>query len=168
MELYLLRHGIAVDRGDLDYQNDADRPLTAKGRRELHRTAAALRKMKLRFDMVLSSPILRARQTAEIITAELKLNKRLAFSDSLKHGADVKALVAELNRLKPAPESILLVGHEPDLGELIALFVTGKSDSGFSLKKGGLARLEIGNKLSAGRCAILNWVLTPKLLARMA
>jgi len=168
MELFLLRHGIAVERGDLDYQNDADRPLTAKGRRELRQTAAALRKMKLGFDLILSSPILRARQTAEIIAAELKLVKRLEFSDDLKHGGDVKRMVAELNRRKPAPEKVLLVGHEPDMGELIALFVTGKTDAGFALKKGGLAKLEIVRKLSAGRCAILNWLLTPKLMERMA
>lgn len=168
LELYLLRHGIAVERGDLDYKNDADRPLTAKGIRELRRTAAALRKMKLRFDVVLSSPILRAKQTAEVVAAELKLKKRLAFSDNLKHGADVKTLVNELNRLEPAPENILLVGHEPDMGELISFFVTGEPDAGFALKKGGVAKLEITNRLRAGRCATLVWLLTPKLMATMA
>ena len=168
MELYLLRHGIAAERGDLDYKNDADRPLIAKGRDELRRTAAAMRKMKLRFDVILSSPILRARQTAEIVAAELKLKKRLEFSDNLKHGSDAKTLVAEINRLKPASESILLVGHEPDMGELISFLATGKTDAGFTLKKGGLAKLEIANKLSAGRCATLLWLLTPKLMARMA
>jgi phosphohistidine phosphatase len=167
-ELYLLRHGIAAERGDLDYKNDADRPLVAKGRRELRRTAAALRKSKLRFDLVLSSPILRARQTAEIVAAELKLKKRLEFSDALKHGGNAKTLVAELNRRAPAPETVLLVGHEPDMGELISILVTGKTDAGFALKKGGLAKLDIAGKLSAGRCAALVWLLTPKLMARMA
>jgi phosphohistidine phosphatase len=168
MDLFLLRHGIAVERGDLDYQNDADRPLTAKGRRELHQTSAALRKMKLGFDLILSSPILRARQTAEIVASELKLVKRLQFSDDLVHGGEVKRIVADLNRRKPSPEKVMLVGHEPDMGELISLLVTGKTDAGFALKKGGLAKLEIVRKLSASRCATLNWLLTPKLLERMA
>jgi phosphohistidine phosphatase len=168
MELFLLRHGIAVERGDLDYKNDAERPLTAKGRRELRRVAAAMRKMKLSFDLMLSSPLVRAKQTAEIVAMELKLQKLLKFSDTLKHGNNAKTLIGGLNHLKPAPEKILLVGHEPDLGELISLLVSGKPDANFALKKGGLAKLEIVKKLSAGRCATLVWLLTPKLMERMA
>jgi phosphohistidine phosphatase len=168
MELFLLRHGIAVERGDLDYQNDAERPLTAEGRRELRQVGVAMRKMKLGIEVILSSPLVRARQTAEIVAAELKLKKKLAFSDALKHGSSVKTLVTEVNGLKPAAETILLVGHEPDMGDIISLLVTGRSAAGLSLKKAGLAKLQITTKLSPGRCASLVWLLTPKLMARMA
>jgi phosphohistidine phosphatase len=168
MELFILRHGIAVERGDLDYLNDATRPLTAEGRRQLRQTCAALRKMKLRFDLILSSPLVRARQTAEIVAAELKLKKRLEFSDALKPEGDATALVGELKNHKPQAKTVLLVGHEPDLSALVSLFVTGKTDAGFALKKGGLAKLEIAGPLAAGQCATLAWLLTPKLMKRMA
>jgi phosphohistidine phosphatase len=127
-----------------------------------------MRKMKLGVQIVLSSPLVRARQTAEIVAAELRLKKCLMFSDALKHGSSAKTLVTELNRLKPAPETLLLVGHEPDLGDLISLLVTGKPAAGLGLKKAGLAKLEIAKKISAGRCATLLWLLTPKLMQRMA
>lgn len=160
MNLFLLRHGIAAERGDFDYQNDAGRPLTTKGRRQLRKVAAALRGMKLRFDVIWSSPLVRARQTADIVAAELKLKQRLAFTDALKPGGDAKTLVQKIAALKPAPENLLLVGHEPDLSELISLFVTGNTAADFALKKGGLAKLE-ADQLRAGKCATLVWLLTP-------
>ena len=163
MELFLLRHGRAVERGTPGFANDADRPLTPQGRRQLRKIAAAMRQMELSFDAILSSPFLRARQTAEIVAAELKLKKRLAFSDELQPGGNAKKLTQRLAALKPQPETILLVGHEPDLSNLISWLVTGETGAGFALKKGGLAKLEI-KKLRAGKCATLAWLLTPRLL----
>jgi phosphohistidine phosphatase len=166
MNLFLLRHGIAVERGDLDFANDDARPLTPKGKRQLRQAAAALRALELRFDAILSSPLVRARQTAEIVAAELKLQKRLAFADELKPGGSAKKLVQKIAALKPPPENILLVGHEPDFSELISLLVTGATGAGFALKKGGLAKLEI-EKLRAGKCATLAWLLTPAQMKLM-
>ncbi len=161
MELFLLRHGLAVERGTPGFEDDAVRPLTPKGEKQLRKTGAALRKMKLDFDLILSSPLIRAKQTAEIIAKELKLKKRLKYSDALKPGGDARKLVAELNHLKPALEKILLVGHEPDLSGLISLFVTGSLDLQLDFKKGGLCKLEL-ETLRAGKCATLVWLLTPK------
>jgi phosphohistidine phosphatase len=166
MELFLLRHGPAVERGTPGFENDFARPLTAKGKRQLRQSCAALRMMKLKWDLILASPLVRARQTAEIVAAELKVKKRLCFSHHLQPGGNPKQLVAELNRLKPAPKTILLVGHEPDLSELISLLVTGKTGAGFALKKGGLAKLE-AETLSADKCATLAWLLTPKQMKWM-
>jgi phosphohistidine phosphatase len=166
MELYLLRHGRAVERGESGFEDDSARPLTPEGRRQLRQSCAALRKLKLRFDLILSSPLVRARQTAEIVAAEWRCRKQLGFSEKLRPGGDRKKLVAELNALKSAPEKILLVGHEPDLSGLISLLVTGRNGGGFALKKGGLARLDI-ETLRAGRCATLAWLLTPKLMQAM-
>jgi phosphohistidine phosphatase len=160
MNLYFLRHGIAVEGDEFDYANDAARRLTPKGRKQLHTIAAAMRAMDLRFDKILSSPLVRAQQTAEIIAAELKLELRMEFTDELKPGASAKKLIHQINELKPGPENILLVGHEPDFSELISLLVTGHAGGGFALKKSGLAKLEI-EKLRAGKCAILAWLLTP-------
>jgi len=166
MNLYLLRHGLAAEGVEFDYAHDAGRQLTPKGEKQLRTAAAALGALGLSFDVILSSPLVRARQTAEIIAAELKLKKRLALADELKPGGAIKKLVQKISRLKPGPENILLVGHEPDFSELISLFVTGQAGGGFALKKGGLAKLEI-EKLRAGKCAALAWLLTPAQMKLM-
>ena len=167
MNLYVLRHGIAVERGAPGFKTDADRPLTPKGRRQLGQTTAAMQSMGLHFSLILSSPFLRARQTAEIVARSLKLKKRLAFSDALTPDVDAKALIRQLHELKPAPENILLVGHEPYLSRLVALLISGGEMANVELKKGSLCKLETG-PLRFGRCAILAWLLTPKQMKWMS
>lgn len=166
MNLFLLRHGIAVERGDSAFPEDALRPLTPKGRRQLRKVAAAIRSMELRFDVVWSSPLVRAWQTAEIVAKELKLKRSPVAADELKPGGDVKRLIQKMAALRSPPENVLLVGHEPDLGELISLLVSGHAAAGFALKKGGLAKLEVA-KLRAGQCATLSWLLTPGQMKRL-
>lgn len=166
MNLFLLRHGIAVERDEFDFGNDAARPLTPKGRKQLRHVAAALQAMELRFDAIVSSPLVRARQTAEIVAAELKLKKRLAFADELKPGGCPEKLLRKIFHRQPVVENLLLVGHEPDFSELISRLVTGGSGAGFALKKGGLAKLELEN-LRAGKCATLAWLLTAAQLKLM-
>ena len=161
MNLFLLRHGIAVERGDLDFEHDAERPLTPKGRRQLRQVAAAMRKMELRFDVILSSPFVRAKQTAEMVAELLKLEKRLKFSDALTPDGSAKILLRQLAELKPAPENVLLVGHEPYLSGLISLLTTGHENLAMDFKKGGLCKLE-AEELRFGQCATLAWLLTPK------
>ena len=166
MNLYVLRHGIAVERGAPGFKTDADRPLTPKGRRQLRQMTAAMQSMGLHFSLILSSPFLRAWQTAEIVARSLKLKKCLAFSDALAPDADAKALIRQLHELKPAPENILLVGHEPYLSRLVALLISGGEMANVELKKGSLCKLETGS-LRFGRCAILAWLLTPKQMKWM-
>ena len=167
MELYLLRHGIAVEHGTPGFETDAARTLTPKGRRQLRQTAAAMKKIDLPFDLILSSPLLRAKQTAEIIAEKLKRTKRLKFSDELKPDGSVKNLFRQLNELKSAPESILLVGHEPDMSRMISLLISGGDNATIDFRKGGLCKLE-ADILRAGRCATLAWLLTPKQMKLMA
>jgi len=109
---------------------------------------------------------LRARQTAAIVAADLKLKNRLAFAGELQPGGAAEKLIRRLQALESEPGKILLVGHEPDLGELLAWLVTGETGAGFALQKGGLAKLEI-KKLRAGKCAVLAWLLTPAQLKLM-
>ncbi len=167
MNLYLLRHGIAVDRGTPGYERDSDRPLTPKGERQLKRIAKAMKKMELTFDRILTSPYLRARQTAEIVADALKLRKWLAFSQDLTPGGNPKALVEHLDQIHPKPDDLLLVGHEPYLSCLLATLVAGNSGLSIDFKKGGLCKMEIGG-LRYARCAPLVWLLTPKQLQAMA
>jgi phosphohistidine phosphatase len=166
MNIYILRHGIAVVRDDLDYKRDAERPLTPKGKRQLRQVAAAMKKMGLRFDLILSSPYLRAKQTAEIVARSLELQKKLAFSAELTPGGNPQALIQQLNTAHPKSNAVLLVGHEPYLSRLIGLLTAGETNPAIDLKKGGLGKLEI-EKLSHARCATLAWLLTPKHMKLM-
>ena len=167
MNLYVLRHGIAVEPGTPGYEKDADRPLTPKASANCGRSPTAMEALELSFDLILSSPYLRALQTAEIVAKALKGRKKVELSDSLTPGGSTKKLVELLNRLQPSPESVLLVGHEPYLSGLISLLVSG--DAGFAvvMKKGGLCKLST-ESLKPGRCAALEWLLTPKQMALMS
>ena len=120
-----------------------------------------MKELGLDFDLILSSPLVRARQTAEIVAAGLKLKKRLELSNALAPRGQATLLFRQLEREKPAPKSILLVGHEPDLSQLVSLLVTGGPHLEMDFRKGGLCKLET-EKLRTGRCARLLWLLTPK------
>ena len=166
MELYLLRHGLAVERGARGFPDDAARPLTPKGRRQLRKISAAMKQLAPKVDLILSSPFARAQQTAEIVAAEMKLKKRLKLSNALAPGGAAALLLRQLERAKPAPKKILLVGHEPDLSRLISLLVAGNLQLQLDLKKGALCKLD-AEKLRPGKCATLAWLLTPKQMKRM-
>lgn len=167
MELYLLRHGIAVEPGTRGFEEDSTRPLTPKGRRQLRKSAGAMKELAGEFDLILSSPLVRAKQTAEIVAKELKLKKCLRFTNALAPGGAVTILLRQLGREKPAPQKVLLVGHEPDMSRLISLLVTGGPQLQVDFKKGGLCKLE-AEKLRAGQCAKLIWLLTPKQMKMMS
>ena len=166
MDLYILRHGIAVEPGTPGYENDADRPLTPEGQRKLEQIADAMGALDLSFDRIISSPYVRARETAEIVAEALGARKKLELSDALTPGGSFRRLVELLNCLEPSPESVLLVGHEPYLSGLISLLVSGKETFGVVMKKGGLCKLTT-ESLKHGRCAALQWLLTPKQMALM-
>ncbi len=167
MNLYILRHGLAADRGASPSSKDADRPLTPKGKRKLWQIATAMENLGLSFDLILSSPYLRARQTAEIVAEAFESPKKLKLCDALAPDGSVKSLVGFLDRLRPSPKGVVLVGHEPYLSGLISLLVSGESDLRVTLKKGGLCKLSV-ESLQAGRCASLEWLLTPKQMSLIA
>jgi phosphohistidine phosphatase len=165
MNLYILRHGLAVERGTPGYKKDSDRPLTAKGKRRMWQIAEAMQAMELNFDVILSSPFLRARQTAEIVAETFELRKKLAFTEALTPDGNPKLLVEQLNKLKV--KDVLLVGHEPYLSQLIGLLVSGNTNIAIDFKKGALCKLE-AETLRCGRCATLAWLLTPRQMMLMA
>jgi phosphohistidine phosphatase len=167
MNLFLLRHGLAVEPGTPGYTTDAARPLTPVGERKLWRIAEAMSAMKLSFDLICSSPYLRARQTAEIVAEAFHARRKLTFLDQLVPGGSAKGLIAELNRFSPTPDEILLVGHEPSMSGLISLLVFGDPDCSVQMKKAGLAKLSC-ESLKAGKCATLEWLLTPKQMSLMS
>jgi len=166
VDLYLLRHAEAVPRGTPGYRKDNNRPLTKDGVSTMRRAAKGMRRLKLEFDLILSSPYPRARTTAEIAADALGAGKKLKLSDHLASDGDPRKLVAELNRDCSSPGSILLVGHEPYLSELICVLIGCRSGTALTLKKGGLCKVCV-DSLRFGRCARLDWLLTPRQLVRI-
>lgn len=163
MDLYILRHGIAADKDDPRYPNDEDRPLTEEGHRKTLQVARRLKHLGLTFDFILSSPLARARQTAEITASVLGCKSKLKFSSLLSPEGSQAALIRQLKSHKPTPKRPLLVGHEPYLSELIATLLAGKARLPLELKKGGLCKLHT-EALSYGRCATLQFLAPPKLI----
>ena len=165
MNLFLLRHGMAVEQTIPEFKLDSDRPLTPEGRKKTGRIAAILSGLQISFDLILTSPYVRARQTAEIVVEVLGAQKALEIGKNLAPGNTLKQLIAELNHRSTPLNEVLLVGHEPELSCLISILVTGKTGLALELKKSGLCKLEIGT-LRYGRCATLQWLLAPKLCAQ--
>jgi phosphohistidine phosphatase len=168
MNLYFLRHGVAVDRDLQSFPDDSLRPLTLKGEDRVRIVCDAIHALEISFDAILASPYLRTRQTAEIVVTDLKLRRALEIREELAPDGDPKALMRHINRLPATPEHVLLIGHEPYLSELLSQLISGHPDGAIDLKKNGLARVEVSGRLKYGRCAVLNWLLTPRQLALLA
>ena len=164
MNLYLLRHAKAEERG-AGFPDDSKRPLTKAGEKEMFRVAKGMRALELSFDLILSSPFARAKRTAEIVAEVFKSNK-LRMSQHLACAADARDLVRELNDDYAPLKNLLLVGHEPDLSKLVSRLSAGDERLSLHFKKAGLCKLTVG-ELRFGRCARLEWLLTPGQLDQM-
>ncbi len=124
------------------------------------KVADALYKMGLRVDLILSSTFMRARQTAEIARNHLHLKKdRLVLIEALAPLGDPVQLIEEI-QAKYMVDRLLLVGHEPDLSNLISLLLSGDTSLSISMKKGGICCLSVDG-LVAGKCAGLEWLINP-------
>ncbi len=163
MELFLMRHGIAIERGEPGYEDDALRPLTPKGRKRLRDASRGMRQLGWTFDLVLTSPLARARETAEIVCEELECGRALEETPLLAPDGNPCELVEELAHRYEDRSSTLLVGHEPYLSRLASILVCGHPDGAIVLKKGGVCRLEV-SALSYARCASLLALLTSRHL----
>lgn len=163
MRLSLLRHGIAVEPGSPGYEDDSQRPLTAKGEQRMGRAAKGMLALGLSYDLILTSPYRRARQTAEIVAQALKGSDRCQMSAALAPDGDLRLLIKELRSADHRQHDIMLVGHEPYLSRLISTLLTGNQDLPVLMKKGGLCTLDV-EALHSSRCARLLYLLTPHQL----
>jgi phosphohistidine phosphatase len=167
MNLYLLRHGLAIDRdpsGDFD---DSLRPLTLKGERRVRSIGEGMLRLKLSFDLILSSPYLRAKQTADIVSDVFNAQAYHHSMTALTPDGNPRQLVTALGGRYQAQENILLVGHEPYLSGLISLLVSGSADLHVVMKKGGLCKLS-ARTIRYTRCATLEWLMTSRHLRLLA
>jgi phosphohistidine phosphatase len=167
MKVFLLRHAIAVPRGAGRARTDRRRPLTPKGRRRLRQVIQAMARLGLQFDLIVSSPFVRARQTAELVVSELPSSAPLELSDTLAVGRHPRQVLDLLAKRRPAPASVLLVGHEPLLSQVASVLLCGDLGLRLQLKKAGLCKLRVSS-LAGGQRATLEWLLTPKQLRQLA
>ena len=166
MNLYVLRHAIAVERGTPGFKDDSKRPLTGKGKKKMKQIAEGMLALELSFDVILSSPFVRARHTAEIVADVFRTRKKLEFTPHLEVGGDPKKLIGLIDQKHGSGSSILIVGHEPYLSSFISMLIAGTDSLSITMKKGGLCKLR-ATELRYGRCAVLEWLLTPGQLTRI-
>jgi phosphohistidine phosphatase len=158
-ELYLIRHGVAEERGDA-WPDDSKRPLTEDGTSRMRKAARGLSRLGVAFDIVLTSPLVRARQTAEIVAGGLAPRPSLVNIESLAPDGGYAALMADLEKHARKPR-IALVGHEPDIGELAARLIGSRRAIEF--KKGAICRIDLDEIPPSGP-GQLRWFVTPKIL----
>ena len=162
MHLLLIRHASAVARGTPGIQ-EADRPLTAEGARRFRKASKGLARILARPDVLLSSPLPRARQTAEIVAQAFGA---LAPIDAPELVDGRFESVMRLVSTQRGAELVALVGHEPWLSASLARLVGADDAGGFALRKGGAALLELGGTARAG--ATLIWLMPPRVLRQLA
>ena len=158
IELYLIRHGVAEERGEA-WPDDTKRPLTQEGMAKLRKAARALDRLDVALDVIVSSPLVRTRQTAEIIAGGLDPHPHVVTVDSLAPGGSIASVMADLEK-QARRSRVAVVGHEPGLGELAGRLIGSRHPMPF--KKGAIARIDVEG-LPSGP-GDLRWFLTPRLL----
>lgn len=164
MEIYILRHAVAVPGEDSEYSEE-ERPLTEEGIRKMSREARGIAKIVPSFEMILTSPLSRARGTAEILAQALGIQKNLEICKELVPGAPLENLFSTLANYKHK-KRILIVGHEPQLS-LMASSLLGCREPSVTFKKGSLCRIDVSEVPAKGK-GKLKWHMTPKQLRALA
>ena len=166
MELYILRHGEAGKRIPSG-SKDSERPLTVAGQEEVAEIARALAKLKVELDFVATSPLKRARQTAETVARVLKVKKgSMEEWNELKPEGKRAELYRKLSQFKPE-SAVMIVGHEPYLSTIVSETVFDGGAGRIVLKKAGLAKITVTAFQPRARGG-LRWLLTPKHLKKVA
>lgn len=164
IELYMIRHGLAGERGS--YANDDERPLTEEGIRRTRRVAKRLSELNLRFEVILTSPLARARQTAEILQT-YKLGMQMELFPPLAPGGDIMLWLSWLQQWRPGKTCLALVGHEPDLGEWAETLIWGSPRQNLIVKKAGVMGLLLPDLVEVespiGKSQLF-WLAPPRLM----
>jgi phosphohistidine phosphatase len=163
LELYLIRHGIAAERGE-QYPDDSKRPLTSRGIARLKKEAKALESQGIAFDLVITSPLVRARQTADAIAESFRTKPPVTTSDSLAPAGTPAAVIQEITK-HARKARIALVGHEPNMGELAARLIGARTPLEF--KKGAVCRIDF-EVLPPKGVGQLRWFITPRMLRALS
>jgi phosphohistidine phosphatase len=165
MNLILIRHAIAEERDAFaeSGQEDSFRPLTSEGKKKMKRGAAGLRRVTPTIDLLASSPLVRAKDTAEIVMKEYGLS-RIELVDALVPDARPTQFLQWLRGVQV--DTVAAVGHEPHLSQLASWLVGGMLDPWIALKKGGACAIRFTARPRSGG-GMVEWVLTPSQLRQL-
>jgi phosphohistidine phosphatase len=166
VDLILIRHAEAGSRDNARWPNDDDRPITDEGVQKQRQIAKAMKKMGISFDFLVTSPRLRARQTADVVANVYRWKEPPLEADQLGKTYSPASLVKFLAKFPPSA-TVALVGHEPDLSNFAAHMITPSGEAGILLKKSGVIGLTFNGPAEAGR-AQLSFLLKPGHARRLA
>ena len=164
MDLIILRHGEAGKSVDAA-SRDAERALTVSGRKEVEEVAEGLARLKVEVGCIATSPLKRAKETANIAAKVLKNDELVEVWDELRPEAETTELYRRLSKLK-GDSGVLLVGHEPYLSGMIGELVAGTRQARIVLKKAGVARVEVSTFVPKPS-GDLRWLLTPRQMKKI-
>jgi phosphohistidine phosphatase len=162
-ELFLVRHAIAAERGP-NYPDDRERPLTSEGVARFKRVVDGLKDFDVKLDLVLTSPLVRASHTAELLVAGIGGKPRLDTLDALAPGGRMSLVLEAITKASKRNRHIALVGHEPDLGDLASRLLRARGTIQF--KKGAVCCLELDGAMPTGP-GTLRWLLPPRALRKI-
>ena len=165
MQIWIVRHGLALDIGQSGITRDSDRPLSKEGRTKTREVAEGLLAMKCIPDAVASSPLVRAQQTAEIIAGVLCPGIAMETADVLAPGHSPVEVIDWLSSQTVA--SIMLVGHLPGVSQLASMLVAGMPEGDIEFKKAGVCSILTARKIVAGQ-GTLEWLMPPRILRSLA
>jgi phosphohistidine phosphatase len=165
MDLYLIRHADALPLGEGGITDDAERPLSPDGRSQAQKLGSGLQRRHVRLELVLTSPLLRARQTAEgMLTSWAEPKPELRLCDELGPGGSPKKLARFLREL--GDDAVALVGHQPDLGSHAAWLI-GSKKAQVDFGKGGAAYITCAKQPRKGEGTLI-WLVTAEWLDEKA
>jgi phosphohistidine phosphatase len=161
-EIYVVRHDLAEERGEA-WPDDTKRPLTEEGMHRMRKASRSLARLGVEIDVVLTSPLVRTRQTAEIFASAFSPHPAVVNLDALAPDGGASAVIAELDKYSKK-RHIALVGHEPGVGELAARLLGTRHPMEF--KKGAVCRIDF-DALPPKGPGTLRWFATPKILRNL-
>jgi phosphohistidine phosphatase len=158
-EIYVIRHGLAEERGDA-WPDDTKRPLSEDGVSAMRKSARGLARLGVGIDVVLTSTLVRAKQTAELVAGGLNPRPPVTTAESLAPGGTYQEIIADLEK-QTRRKRIAIVGHEPGIGEFAARLIGSRHPIEF--KKGAVCRIDVDSIPPSGP-GDLRWLLPPKIL----
>lgn len=166
MELYFIRHAIAIDRDDPSVPSDEMRWLTDEGIQKMERAVQGLKVIVSDLHAIYTSPFVRAKQTADIVARAYGKESQVHELDELMPGAHFTSLLPIAKKHSPH-DRIALVGHEPDFSDLIARLIAGSPVPEIEMKKGAVCRVDIPAKPELGSGTLI-WLLPPSVLRKIS
>ena len=166
MMLYLMRHAEAVELGTAGITRDADRPLTDKGRRQAKRMGILLKRLDVKIDRILASPLVRARETAELVIATAHLNTKPLPVEALKPSGRDDAMWDAVR--DSGGEAVLVIGHLPSIASLAGSLLGSLSEQPLWFHKSSLAALYCEARANRKPSFRLEWMASPAMAKRLA